>query len=292
METHLALHAILIPALVVTAACAASRFVPYLRRLTPWLVALGLAAVAVRAAVVQEGSGILSRWPPTTVWLTAPACVAAVGIVAGLLSFASLRGEERGGLFAGLGAALVAGGVVLYLLKVPGESTAPALARTAILGTLIVAVLATSRVVGTSIFLSLAFPLAALAGLLILSGSAKLAITAGAVAFATGLLGLAALPLRIPLGVGGVATVTVASLALAAEGKAYDYDSFPRWVWLLPVVAPVAGIVADLPIVRLLPGPVRFLVRIGPPLVVAIAAVILAAWYAGKFGPAEANPYG
>lgn len=293
MESHLAWHAVLIPSLIAAFACGMSRFIPFVRRTTPLLVPLALAAVAIRAGVVQEGSSILSSWPPATRWITALACIAAMGVVGSVLGLAKVRDDDRGTLAPALASGLVAGGIVLGLLAIPGEATNWTMARAAIAAAMLSMILSVGKVRGPGIFLSLAFPAAALAGMLLISGSAKLAVTAGATAFACGLLGLLAIPLRITLGAGGVATMSVATVTLAAEGRAYDYDSFPRWLWLVVVAAPLAGTVADLVAVRLLPGLVRLAIRVGPPLVIAGSAVVLAAWHSGAFSTTEAaDPYG
>lgn len=293
MELDLALHAVLIPSLVAAAICIATRFIPLVRRVTPVLVPIALAAVAVRAGVVQEGTAILETWPPATRWITALACIAATALGGAALGLFAVRDDDRGPLVPALLGGLLAAAVVLFVLEVPGESTGWVIARAAAAAGVLSMVLATGKVRGPGIFLSLAIPLAAIAGLLLVSGSAKLAVTAGSIAFACGLLGLAAIPFRITLGAGGVATMTVAATTLAAEGRAYDYDSFPAWIWLVAVLTPLAGAVADLALVRLLPGIVRFLVRVGPPLILSIATVLFAAWRAGAFSAGDASdPYG
>lgn len=293
MEWHLAWHAVLIPSLIAALACGMSRFIPFVSRLTPLLVPLALAAVAVRAGVVQEGRSILSTWPPATRWITALACIAAMGIAGSLLGLAKVRDDDRGTMTAALVAGLVAGGIILGLLAIPGTATAWTIARAAMAAAMLTMILSVGKVRGPGIFLSLAFPAAALAGLLLISGSAKLAVTAGATAFACGLLGLLAIPLRITLGAGGIATMAVASVTLAAAGRAYDYESFPRWLWLVVVAAPLGGAFADLVAVRLLPGFIRFAIRVGPPLVAAGGAVVTAAWHAGAFSTGDAaEPYG
>lgn len=289
MEQHLAIHAVLIPSLVAAAICVASRFVPVLRRFTGVLVPLALAGVVVRAGVVQEGSAILSSWPPTSRWMTAIACIAATSVGGALLGLFAVRDDDRGPLRAALLAGPLSAAAMIWLLAVPGESTGWIIARAATAAGLISIVLATGKVRGPGIFLSLAFPTAALAGMLLVSGSAKLAVTAGSIAFACGLLGILAVPFRLTLGAGGVATMTVAATSLAAQGRAYDYDSFPSWVWLIVVFAPLAGIAADAPIARLLPGPIRFALRVVPPMVVGGLAVLLAAWHAGAFSGGETS---
>lgn len=293
MEWHLAWHAVLIPSLIAALACGMSRFIPFVSRLTPLLVPLALAAVAVRAGVVQEGSSILSTWPPATRWITALACIAAMGIAGSLLGLVKVRDGDRGTMTPALVAGLVAGGIILSLLAIPGESTDWTIARAAIAAAMLSMILSVGKVRGPGIFLSLAIPAAGLAVLLLISGSAKLAVTAGATAFACGLLGLLAIPLQVTLGAGGVATMSVATVTLAAEGRAYDYDSFPRWLWLVVVAAPLGGAFADLLAVRLLPGFIRFAIRVGPPLVITGGAVVTAAWNAGAFSTGDAaNPYG
>lgn len=293
MELDLALHAVLIPSLLAMALCVATRFIPIVRRVTPLLVPLALAGVAVRAGVVQEGAAILETWPPATRWITALACIAATALGGAVLGLFAVRDDDRGPLIPALLGGLLSAGAVLLLLEIPGESTRWTIARAAAAAGVLSMVLATGKVRGPGIFLSLAFPSAAIAGLLLVSGSAKLAVTAGSIAFACGLLGLASIPFRITLGAGGIATMTVAATTLAAEGRAYDYDSFPSWVWLVAVLAPLTGTVADLALVRLLPGVVRFLLRVGPPLVISIVALLFAAWRAGAFSTGDAgDPYG
>lgn len=294
MEQHLALHAVLIPSLLAAFVCGASRFLPFVRRITPMLVPLAIAAVAVRAGVVQEGASILSTWPPAAKWISALACIAAMGVAgAALLSF-RLDDVEDGWRFQrALAAGLIAGGTVQLLLEVPGESARWTVARAAIAAAMLTLVLSTGKARGPGIFLSLAFPAAALAGLLLLSGSAKLAVTAGSAAFVCGLLGLLAIPLRVTIGAAGIATMVVAMVTLAAEGRAYDYDSFPSWIWLVVTVAPVAGLASELPLIRLLPRILGFVLRVGPPLVISGLAVVLAAWKSGAFTAGEASdPYG
>ena len=293
MEEHLALHAILIPSLIAAFACGSSRFLPIVRRFTAVLVPIAIAAVAVRAGVVQEGSAILSAWPPATRWITAIACLAAAAIWGGAIGLREVRDDDRGPLGAALLAGMLATATVLAVLEVPGESTRWVIARAAVAAGLLTAFLATGKVRGPGIFLSLAFPAASLAGLLLISGSAKLAVTAGAIAFACGLLGLLAIPLRMTLGAGGIATMIVGIVGLAAQGRAYDYDSFPSWLWLVVVLAPLAGAIADVAVVRLLPGLIRFALRIGPPIVVSGIALLVAAWKSGAFGTGDASdPYG
>lgn len=289
MEEHLALHAVLIPSVLAALACAASRFLPMVRRFTPILVPLAIGAVAIRAGVVQEGSSILSTWPPATKWITAIACIAAVAVAGGALGLFAVRDDDRGPLGPALLGGLLTAATVMFLLEVPGESTRWVIARAAIAAGLLSAFLATGKVRGPGIFLSLAFPAAALAGMSLLSGSAKLAVTAGAIAFVCGLLGLMAIPLRITLGAGGIATMVVGITSLAAQGRAYDYDSFPSWLWLVVVLAPLTGAIADVALVRLLPGAMRLALRVGPPLLVSGVVLLIAAWRAGAFGAADAS---
>lgn len=293
MEQHLALHAVLIPSLIAAVACALSRFIPFLRRITPVLVPLGLAAVAVRAGVVQEGISILTTWPPATRWITAIACIVAMGCGGALLGLIAIPENGRGTLGAALLAGSIAGGVVLGLLAIPGESTTWIVARTSVAAGMLSMILSTGKVRGPGIFLSFAFPTAALAGLLLVSGSAKLAVTAGSVAFACGVLGLLAIPLRITLGAGGVAVLSVTLTTLAAQGRGYDYDSFPTWIWAIVALSPLAGMLADLALARLLPDLVRFALRAGPPLAISAGGLLLAAWKAGMFATGKSNdPYG
>jgi hypothetical protein len=293
MEQHLALHAVLIPSLFAAIACGVSRFIPFLRRFTPVLVPLAIAAVAVRAGVVQEGSSILSAWPPATRWITAIACIMAMGCGGSLLGLFAIHENGRGPLAAAILAGAFSGGIVLALLALPGESTAGMTARTAVASGLLAMVLSIGKVRGPGIFLSLAFPAAALAGLLLLSGSAKLAVTAGSVAFACGLLGLLSIPLRITLGAGGVGVMTVALATLAAEGRAYDYESFPGWIWTVVALSPLAGALADLALARLLPDLVRFALRTVPPILISGSGLLLAAWKAGVLAVGDStDPYG
>jgi len=293
MEQHLALHAVLIPSLIAAAACGASRLVPFLRRLAPLLVPLALASVAVRAGVVQEGISILSTWPPATRWITAIACIAAMGCGGAPLGLFAIHENGRGPLVAAFLAGPIAGGIVLGLLSLPGDSTTWTVSRTAIAAAVLAMVLSSGKVRGPGIFLSLAFPAAALAGLLLVSGSAKLAVTAGSVAFACGLLGLLSIPLRVTLGAGGVAVMAIVLTTLAAQGRGYDYDSFPSWIWTVVALSPLAGILGDLALARLLPDLVRFALRAIPPLVISGGALALAAWKAGLFSAGESgDPYG
>jgi hypothetical protein len=293
LEQHLAVHAVLIPSLVAALLCVASRFIPLVRRLTPMLIPVAIAAVAVRAGVVQEGASILSTWPPATRWITALACIAATGVIGAVIGLAEAGDDDRGRLGPAVVAGVIAGAIVLLVLEIPGEETGWIIARASIAAAILSMMIGVGKVRGPGVFLSLAFPAAALAGLLLISGSAKLAVTAGAVAFACGLLGLLAIPLRMMLGAGGVATVMVAITALAAQGRAYDYDSFPGWIWLLVTLAPVTGLIADLPIVRLLPALMRFALRVVPPILLAAAALLIAAWEAGLFSStANEDAYG
>ena len=289
MEEHLALHAVLIPSVLAALVCAASRFLPVVRRFTPLMVPLAIGAVAIRAGVVQEGESILSTWPPATKWITAIACIAGVAVSGAALGLFAVRDDDRGPLRTALLGGLLATATVMILLEVPGESTRWIIARAAIAAGLVSAFLATGKVRGPGIFLSLAFPAAALAGMLLLSGSAKLAVTAGAIAFACGLLGLLAIPLQMTLGAGGIATMVVGTTSLAAQGRAYDYDSFPSWLWLVIVLTPLTGAIADLALVRLLPGLMRLVLRVGPPLLVSGLVLLIAAWRSGAFGTADAS---
>lgn len=287
MEQHLALNAVLIPSVIALLVCGASRLLPLVRRLTPVLVPLALGAVAVRAAVVQHGASILATWPPAERWITAIGCVAATAIGGGVLGLFSVRDDDRGRLLPSILSGLMAAGIVLALLAVPGESTRWIVARTALAAGLVSMVLSTGKVRGPGIFLSLAFPMASLAGLLLLSGNATFAVTAGAMAFTCGTLGLLAIALRITLGAGGIATMVVASASLAAEGRSYDDGSFPSWLWIVVMASPVTGMLADLAPVRLLPSSLRFVLRVAPPLLVSGGALFLAAWHAGAFSTGE-----
>ncbi len=145
---------------------------------------------------------------------------------------------------------------------------------------------------GAAIPMSLAACIGTESILLAMSGFFSLAVPAGAMALA---LCAASVVMAQPLHsgdrrvvadspvrtlAGGGALTAVATLGMIAfAGWSYDYSAIEPWMWLAPIAAPLALLLAESPGISSLgdrSGGVRFVVRVVPVVAICVAALYLA----------------
>ena len=130
---------------------------------------------------------------------------------------------------------------------------------------------------GASIPLALLLSLAGAGAVIVLSGNAKLAGLAGALAAAMGAAVVVAWwQPRLSLAHGAVVVVVVVLSGLLFLGQAYTYSSVPVVSFLLPIVAPAAAWIVEVPALRGMGAARALLLRAGAVLVVVAVAVGLA----------------
>lgn len=267
------------------------------RAQTGWLVPLALALGVAALFLTQESLPTLphrQRWH-SILWLAI-----ALGIGGSTLAVA-LDARRRATSLRLPAIAALCGGTTLLVLVLPSAGTAQP-AHVAALGAIALAwtfapLAERDRGFATPFATSLCA--IALAGLILESGFAKGAVTAGGLAAALGAVALASLPLwrgRSAGGLGllgGAVAITLLA-ALAALGRAYSDDarpSVPHLAWIVPPVAPLGVWLGGLPGCQRRPRLAATLRAIGPLVLLCLG---LAAAFAGQGPPlaADEDPYG
>jgi hypothetical protein len=167
---------------------------------------------------------------------------------------------------------------VFACLQIPGET--PAMVhRAAVLASLTVAALVPlgDQRGGRPLALALAVAALGVGALCMQAGSAKFAVLAVGLGAANGLIGVLGWPTGIAFRSGAIATAVALVAAIAALGRAYDYDTVPGWCWWVPVLAPLALLLAELPPMAGRPRVAALLRWVAPSVLVA-AAVAVAMW--------------
>jgi hypothetical protein len=248
---------------------------------------LAAGAIALALAwqfVIQEGRPTL---PPASKWHTILFAVGAVAVVAsiaeGLTRTAAVA--ERAFLFA----AIAAGGLIAFGKAPLIGSMQPVHIGAAGAAVVVLFLNQLSRTrTGFALPAVLSISFASLAAMSLVGSFAKLGIIAGSTGVAVAAIALVTWRTKLALGAAGLATAVAGLAATAGLGAAYFDGHFSTPLWALPVAAPLAVLVAELPVIRRRPAFANA-TRLLAPTAIALAALGAAATQSLMNAPADAD---
>lgn len=265
------------------------------RRERAMLVPVALAVAICAALVQQEG------WPtraPAGGGLALTPMWASIVLVASALALATLvdalapcvwRNSRVRPWIIAIGAAAIVG-ALLRLPRADGVDVAY-FAAAATFALVVATHPLAARHRGFGWIAAISFACAGTAALVLQSGFAKAGVVAGTASATLGAVALVSWRTHIGLGQAANATALAVVASFAALGRAYADDArplFPAWIWLIPVAAPPAAWLAEVPTIARRPR-LANVVRWAAPMMLAFGAVGLALVVGAPTEPA--NPY-